>query len=98
MARAKSENWQRALRLLANNPKMNYETFKELTGYSKSVFHKLKLKTNNDGLTKDELLRLEKAVLKLDVKQRFLKEMKQRMREKYGFINLKHTPLQGRSK
>ena len=84
MGRVKSE---RATQLLIDNPRMSYKTFKKLTGYSKATYDQLKsrIKASVD------------AALKYEVKQRFLREMKQRMREKYGFVNLKNTPLQGGS-
>ena len=80
----RSEREQRATQLLIDNPRMSYKTFKKLTGYSKVTYDQLKsrIKASVD------------ASLKYEVKQRFLREMKQRMKEKYGYANLKHTPLE----
>ena len=57
---------------------------------------KTQLRKDNEIKT-EKILELEEVTLRFEVKQRFLREMKQRMREKYGFVNLKNTPLQGGS-
>ena len=75
---------QRIANLLIDNPNMPYYVFKQITGLSKKVYQEFKKEL---GLDCD-------IGLKYEVKQRFLREMKQRMKEKYGFINLKDTPLQ----
>jgi len=94
MGRAKSGKWQRALWLLTDNPKMDYETFKELTGYKKTTFLKIKTQLRKDNKTNINISELEEKALRIEVKQRFLREMRQRMKEKYGYANLKHTPLE----
>ena len=83
MGRVKSE---RAMQLLTDNPRMSYKTFKKLTGYSKITYYQLK---SNIKASVD-------AAIKYEVKQRFLREMRQRMKEKYGYVNLKGTPLERR--
>jgi hypothetical protein len=81
-----NKKWQRATQLLIDNPRMSYKTFKKLTGYSKITYYQLK---SNIKASVD-------AAIKYEVKQRFLREMRQRMKEKYGYVNLKGTPLERR--
>jgi len=79
---------ENAYRLIADNPGLNYAQFRQLTGLSRATFAKYKSEANVAAKAGEDIS------LRFRLKQKLIIDMKQTMKEKHGYANLKHTPFE----
>jgi len=83
--------YKRCRQLLINNPDLTLKDFKNLTGYSKNIYYKIKHELyDKRNSSIEEAERLEDAVLKFEIKRKLKRELTESLKRK-GYLNAKGT-------
>jgi len=83
--------YKRCRQLLINNPGLTLKDFKNLTGYSKNIYYKIKhelLDKRNSNIREAE--KLEDAELRIKIKRKLKLELIESLKRE-GYLNAKGT-------